>query len=168
MIEAASEAVIVEPALRAAAELEVHEQVATPDMWDPAGHIVAHDRHREAERAAAARTTSLRSLGATLIAAGRSHEARRVESALRDPAVQAATRRDGALALARTQRFADALNALGRQALDDWIAALAAWLPGFEQVEPGAGRRILQHVIDIASWSRPGWATVSQRLPCRP
>jgi hypothetical protein len=160
LIEAASAAILIEPTLLAAAELEKHEHVEEPDKWNPAGQIMMYERRQEADQAYTTRTEALRALGAALIAAERPEDAERVASALREPDLQAATRRDGALQLVQKRCFARALAALGLQDLDQWIQALATWAPAIEEIELGLYRTVLVNVVRIVAWVRSDWAEI--------
>jgi hypothetical protein len=164
LIEAASEAILIEPTLLAAAELVKHEEVPTTDKWNPAGQILDYDRRQEAAKSASYRKRGLQAIGAALISLERLEDAERVAAALREPALQAATRRDGALRLVKRRHFARALSALGRQNLDDWIKAFASWMPVIEEVEPTLSRAVLANVVRIVGWLRSDWAAIEPLL----
>jgi tetratricopeptide (TPR) repeat protein len=164
LIEAASEAMLIEPTLLAAAELEKHSEVPTPDKWNPAGQILNYERTQEAAQSVAHRKRALQAIGAALIASERLGDAERIASALGEPALQAEMRRDGALRLVQKQHFSTALLALGRQKLDEWIKAFASWMPAIEEVQPGFSKTVLENVLQIAGWLRPDWAVITPLL----
>jgi hypothetical protein len=164
VIEAAGAAVLVEPALHAAAELEKHEHPPIPDKWNPAGQMLSYDLTKEAEEAATHRTRALKEIGAALIFLGRLEDAERIASALGEPCMQAEMRREGALRLAKKRRFAQALAALGPQNLDDWIQEIASWAPEIEGVESKLSRTVLAKVMHIVGWLRSDWAAIATKI----
>jgi hypothetical protein len=164
LIDAASAAVLVEPTLSVAAELEKHKHPPNPDMWDTAGQSDHYERVEQEHQATTHRTRGLKTIGATLISLERLEDAGRIASALTEPYLQAEMRREGALRLVKEKRFAQALAALGRQNLDEWIEALASWTSEIEEFEPKLSRAVLANAVRIVGWLRSDWAAIAMTL----
>jgi tetratricopeptide (TPR) repeat protein len=106
-------------------------------------------------------------LAAALSQAGYFNKAREVIQVIQDDRDRLEALSGLAAPLAKTGRFAGALDTLGLQRIDGFLCELTEWAAAFEQVNPGLSVAVLREVVRIAGWVRPGWREIYELLPTR-
>jgi len=106
----------------------------------------------------------LRDIVISLAKAGKLSQALQIAPSITFPSMRADALKNIANTLVEMGHFVDALTVLGEREPEDYLGAVATYLPSVNQVKDGLAIKALCEAVRIMTWFRPSWDYVIELL----